>query len=114
VTVDLGESKKISLPVIALVLWVVTVVLASWDFLAIRDMVLRTYARLFPLNTLQNQEVFTLIHTILVIILAIGWIAVVIAGAEFHYKRVGQPISWRMFSRTLAVEISILILALFI
>ena len=113
-TVNLGESKKISLPVIALVLWVATVVLATWDFLAIRDMVLRTYARLFPLNTLQNQEVFTLIHTILVIILAIGWIAVVIAGAEFHYKRVGQPISWRMFSRTLAIEISILILALFI
>lgn len=113
-TVDLGEPKKISVPVIALVLWLATAVLATLDFLAIRDMVLRTYARLFPMNTLQNQEVFTLVHTILVIILAIGWIAVVIAGAEFHYKRVGQPVSWRMFSRTLAIELSILILALFI
>jgi hypothetical protein len=112
--VDLGQAKKISGPVIALVLWLVTAVLATWNFLVIRDMVLRTYARLFPINSAQNESVFTLIHTILIIILAIGWIAVVIAGAEFHYKRVGQPVSWKMFGRTLALELSILALALFI
>jgi hypothetical protein len=113
-TVDLGESTKKSLSVIALVLWLVTVVLATWNFLVIREMILGTYARLFPIDSIQNEGVFTLLHTILVIILAIGWIAVVIAGAEFHYKRVGQPVSWKMFSRTLAIELSILALALFI
>jgi hypothetical protein len=112
--VELGEPKKISIPIIALGLWLVTAVLATWNFLVIREMVLRTYARLFPIASAQNESVFTLIHTILVIILAVGWIAVVIAGAEFHYKRVGQPNSWKVFSRTLALELSILVLALFI
>src|SRR5262245_49268447 len=66
--VELGESKKISVSTVALVLWVVTVVLATWNFLVIRDMVLRMYARLFPSDTLQNQGVFTLLHTVLVIL----------------------------------------------
>lgn len=112
--VDLGESKKLSAPVIAFILWLVTVILATWNFLALRSMILGTYVRLFPSSSAQNESVFTLIHMILVIILAIGWIGVVIGGAEFHYKRVGQPISWKLFSRTLAIELSILILALFI
>jgi hypothetical protein len=47
-------------------------------------------------------------------ILAVAWIGVAIGGAEYHYKRVGQPSSWKLFSRTLAVEISILVLALFV
>jgi hypothetical protein len=113
-TVGLGESTNKSLAATALGLWLVTAVLATWNFLVIRDMVLRTYARLFPIDTVQNESVFTLVHTILIIILAIGWIAVVIAGAEFHYKRVGQPASWKLFSRTLALELSILLLALFV
>ena len=112
--VELGESKKISATAVTLGLWLVTVILATWNFLVIRDMILRTYARLFPVDSLQNQGVFTLLHTILVILLAVAWIAVVIAGAEYHYKRVGQPASWKIFSRTLAIELSILLLGLFI
>ncbi len=41
-------------------------------------------------------------------------IAVLIGGAEYHYKHLGQPQSWKVFSWTLALELSILVLALFI
>jgi hypothetical protein len=110
-----GEQKKFSAPVAAFSLWLATVILATWDFLVIRGMVLRTYVRILPVGGgSEAAGVINLIHIILVIILAILWIGVVIGGAEYHYKRVGRPDSWKLFSRTLAVELSILFLAVFI
>jgi hypothetical protein len=41
-------------------------------------------------------------------------IAVIIGGFEFHFRRAGQAESWQLFARTLAVELGILLLALFI
>jgi hypothetical protein len=111
----LGERKDFSAPAVAFSLWLATVILATWDFLVIRSMVLRTYVRLLPTGGGRGAEdMLTLIHIILVIILAVLWIGVVIGGAEYHYKRVGRPDSWKLFSRTLAVELSILVLALFV
>lgn len=110
-----GEQKNFSAPAAAFSLWLATVILATWDFLVIRGMVLRTYVRILPVSGgSEAADVITLIHIILVIILAILWIGVVIGGAEYHYKRVGRPDSWKLFSRTLAIELSILFLAAFI
>ena len=50
----------------------------------------------------------------MVIPLAFLWIAAVIGCGEYHYRRFGQPRSWRLFGWVIAVELSILVLALFI
>jgi hypothetical protein len=107
-----NKLNKLPLPAIAVSLWLATVVLATWNILVIRSMVLRTYVRFMPVNA--GGEAMTLVNTILLLVLAVAWIAVAVGGAEYHYKRIGQLNSWKLFSRTLAVEISILILALFI
>jgi hypothetical protein len=44
--------------------------------------------------------------------LGLVWIAVVIGGAEYQYRRGAQRISWTLFAWVIAVELSILILAL--
>lgn len=44
--------------------------------------------------------------------LGLIWIAVVIGGAEYQYRRGVQRISWKLFAWIIAVEFSILVLAL--
>jgi hypothetical protein len=41
-------------------------------------------------------------------------IAVIIGGFEYHFRRAGQAESWRIFAKTLAIEVGILLLTLFI
>ena len=42
--------------------------------------------------------------------LAMVYIAVVIGGGEYHYRRIGQPSSWKVFSFTIVGQLFILIL----
>ena len=46
------------------------------------------------------------------LLLGIGWLVLVIAGAEYHRKRVGRPGSWKLFALTLAAEGAILLATL--
>jgi len=94
---------------LVIILWLITVVLGIWDILLLREMVLRTFSRF---GTAANA--FVLINTLVMIPLAILGIAVTIGGLEYHRTHIGQPGSWWLFSRTLAIELSILALPLFI
>jgi anti-sigma factor RsiW len=42
--------------------------------------------------------------------LCIVWIALVVGGGEYHYQRLGQRSSWRLFGWTITVELLILML----
>jgi hypothetical protein len=37
-----------------------------------------------------------------------------IAAGEYHYRHFGQPGSWKLFGWVIAIELSILALALFV
>lgn len=54
------------------------------------------------------------LRNLLVFPLALLWLAMAVGGGEYHYKNLGQPKSWRLLARTIAVELSIFLLALFI
>lgn len=108
-TDDVTQRSKGLQSAIVIVLWLITAALGMWDILLVRMMVLRTYLRFVP-----SGEAFSLINTLVMIPLAITWVAIAIGGAEYHRARVGRPDSWRMFSRTLALELSILLLPLFV
>lgn len=101
-------AKRLTI-LLAIALWVLTVVLAIWDFLILRGLVLRTIGRFGA-----APELLELVNILLIILLTVWAVAIIIGGAEYHRVRIGQPNSWQMFSRTLAVEIAILILPLFI
>ena len=106
---NIAQPNKLLIITLAIILWLITVVLAIWDLLLIPEMVLRTLARFGA-----AADAFTLIHILLMFPLTVLVIAVSIGGFEYHRTRLGQPSSWRVFSRTLAVEFSILTLPLFI
>jgi hypothetical protein len=105
-------ETKISPRVVGLAygLWFVSAVLAVLSYLAGREMVLRTYVRFFPFD----PGSFALVNLLISWAMAILPIAIIIGGFEYQHRNMGKPQGWVMLARTLAVEIGILLLALFI
>ena len=111
-----GKTWKLGTGLVALFLWAATAALGLLEIVVIREMALRVYARFGVDGAVSNSHYWggVALGNWLLLVLAIVWIGVVIGGGEYHYKYLGQPKSWRLFARTFAAELSILVLALFI
>jgi hypothetical protein len=90
-------------------LWFVSAVLAVLTYLAGREMILRNYVRFFP-----SGEAYFLVNSITSVAIAILPIAIIIGGFEYQHRNMGKPQGWAMLARTFALEIGMLLLALFI
>lgn len=94
---------------LAVFLWAFTAILGLVEFSVVRVMVLRIYATFWRVDLVAPAlSAFTIMF------LAIMWIGLVIGGGEYHFRNFGTPKSWKLFARTIAVEISILVLALYV
>ena len=105
-------ETKISPRVVGLAygLWFVTAVLAVLSYLAGREMILRSYVRFFPMG----EGSYSLINSITSVAMAILPIAIIIGGFEYQHRNMGKPQAWTMLARTFALEIGMLLLALYI
>ena len=103
------QPNRVLSGALAFVLWAATAALGLFEIVVVREMLLRICACLgsdyLEALNLGNWAVF---------VLAILWLALVVGGAEYHYRRFGQRSSWKLFGWTIAVEVLILVLALFI
>ena len=98
-------------------LWLVTAVLSVPVFLAGRALLIRTFVRFFPWQAWRLAEgtgSLSLANILISMPMAILVIAIIIGGFEYQTRNMGEPRAWTMLSRTLAVEIGILLLALFL
>ena len=91
-------------------LWFVTATLGVLTYLAGREMIIRTYVRFFPFE----PGSVSLINLLISWGMAILPIAIIIGGFEYQHRYMGKAEGWAMLARTLAVEIGILLLALYI
>jgi hypothetical protein len=91
-------------------LWFVSAALSVLTYLAGRAMIIRTYVRFFPLDV----GSLSLVNIVVSMAMAILPIAIIIGGFEYQHRNMGKPQGWVMLARTLAVEIGILLLALYI
>ena len=91
-------------------LWFVSAILAVLTYLAGREMIIRTYVRFFPLDV----GSLSLVNIVVSMAMAILPIAIIIGGFEYQHRNMGKPQGWVMLARTLAFEIGILLLALYI
>jgi uncharacterized membrane protein YjgN (DUF898 family) len=107
---------KVGTALVAFVLWAVTSIVGLVEIYIIREMVLRVYSRFFSDERAYGNDYWggVALGNCLVVVLAILWIGLAIGAGEYHYKHLGEPRSWRLFARVIAVEVSILVLALFI
>lgn len=98
-------------------IWLVTSILSVIVFLAGREMIIRTYSRFFLWDAWRfqtGQGSLSLINILISLPLAALVIVIVIGGFEYQYHKMGYPEAWRMLARTLAVELGILLLALYV
>ena len=91
-------------------LWFVTAALGVLTYLASREMIIRTYIRFFPFD----PGSVSLVNLLISWAMAILPIAIIIGGFEYQHRNMGKPQGWVMLARTLAFEIGILLLALYI
>jgi hypothetical protein len=97
--------------VLASILWLGTAVVGIYEIYLIREMIFAIYAR-FIEGASSGTDYWAALSlgNAALIPLSIGWIALVMSGGEYHFKRVGQRNSWRLFGWTIAGELLILAL----
>lgn len=111
------EQKKSRTYILAISLWLTTVVLGVVSVLAAREMIMRTYLRFFPGEAWAasvGKGGLSFLNIMIILPLAIVFIVIVIGGFEYQHRKMGQPQSWRMLARTLSFELAILLLALYV
>ena len=109
-------SKSTGLRALGVILWAVTSVLAFLEILIVREIVLRIYVH-FAATGGSYERAYgggVLLGVGAAMTMGVVCVGIVIGGGEYHFRNFGQPKSWRLFGWTIAAEVAILVLALFI
>lgn len=114
---NLEEKRDPRITGLAYGIWIVSAILSVLVFIAGREMVIRNYVRFFPGEAWKfqlGQGGISLVNVLVSFPLAMLVIAIMIGGFEYQYRNMGKPQAWQVLARTLAVELGILWLALYI
>jgi hypothetical protein len=97
-------------------LWIFTSVVSFLEILTVRAIVLRFYSHFAVTYGFFGRQAFAAqaLSSATLVVMGIVCIGVAIGCGEYHLNHFGTPESWRLFSRTLAAEAAIAILALFV
>ena len=90
---------------VAIILWLGTAIIGLLDLIVMRDLAFKFVVMLDGGRT--EAGPIAIMSVYFGVLLYIGF---VIGGAEYHYKNIGQPNSWKLFSITLLGQLLILIL----
>jgi hypothetical protein len=109
-------SKPWGLRLLAIVLWAATSALGFLEIVIVREIVLRIYVHFTGASGHYSIGYWGghALGSVTVLIMGVATIALVIGGGEHHVRHFGTPKSWELFRRTIAVELSILVLAWFV
>jgi hypothetical protein len=109
-------SRLIFSGVLAFILWVGTAILGLYELFLAQDMLFRLYARFWCRHECLGKDYWRALALgrWALIPLSLVWIALVVGGGEYHYRRVGQRSSWKLFGWTVAAQALILVLAFFV
>lgn len=90
---------------LSFILWLGTFFIGLLNLIVIRDLSIAAY-----ISSGGSPEGASVVTILTVLIGAMLYIGVVIGGAEFHYKNIGQPSSWKLFSWTIVIQLLIMVL----
>jgi len=101
---------------LTLALWAFTCVVSFLEILTVRAIAIRMYAHFAMTYGFYAREYMAAqaLGIVMLVVMAIVCIGVAIGCGEYHLKHFGQPQSWKLFSRTIAAEMAIVVLALFV
>ena len=110
------QSGSLGLRLLAIALWAGTSALGFLEILTVREIVLRIYAHFAATGGFYGRAYGGGVALGIGAAMAMGVVCVgiIMGGGEYHLRNFGQPKSWRLFGWTIAAELSILVLALFV
>ncbi|MEA3397931.1 MAG: hypothetical protein U9R05_10760 [Chloroflexota bacterium] len=110
---DGKSTPKIAQGILAIVLWAGTAVGGFLLIPTILDLVIRIYVRFWGSTNLYGPAYWgaVVLRNLLILPLAGLCLVMVIGGAEYHSRHFNETSLWRLFTRTIAVEVSLFILA---
>ena len=112
-----NHFKRTLLSLLTFVLWLVTVGLGFWAATAIREAVDMQLVAVIS-QRIEDQQMGTasgggwrsIVNYATIGIGILVWIGlIVIGGMEYHFKRVGERASYRLFAWTIGIEIVIIV-----
>lgn len=97
-------------------LWALASVLTFVLIPALLDIVLKIYAAFWGSYGFYGEtyQISVAVRQFLTLPLGLLAVGVIIGGAEYHYRHVGEIASWKLFAETLAVEAAFFLLSAFI
>jgi hypothetical protein len=113
------EIKRVSTAVIVIIIWLVTAALGIWEIVIVRELFFRFVASFRAVGisgyqAIRQSSAASSVGILLILVLAIVWVAAFLGGVEYHRRHLGQPGSWKLITCTMAAELSILLLVLFV
>jgi hypothetical protein len=99
------QPRMIALVLVAAILWLGSAFIGLLNIIIIRDL-----AIMATISVGGRAAEAGLAAIMAVIVAGMLYIGMVIGGAEYHYRNIGQPGSWKLFSITLLGQLFILIL----
>jgi hypothetical protein len=113
------QSNKRLAAVVTIVLWLVTAAVGLYQIALAREILIGLFARFSDVSqagyeAFKQEQLAGSLGIALIMLLAVVWIVVFIGGAEYLYRHLGQPRTWRFFAWVIAVELAIFVLAWFI
>ena len=111
----LQRSERIGAWIITAVLWLGSSFIAFWQVLLIRNIAVGLYLRYAVTNPNLTQQLIDgqvgLIGLISAFVGAIVAIAIVIGGAEFHYRNTGTQKSRRLFAYVFVFQLVVFLIS---
>jgi hypothetical protein len=99
------RPRRAILGIVALLLWLGSAFIGLLDLLVLRDLAIMAVIAVDGRNATAGP-----IAIMAVLFGALLYIGFVIGGAEYHFRNLGQPGSWKLFIFTLLAQLFILIL----
>jgi hypothetical protein len=90
---------------VALILWLGSAFIGLLDLLVLRDLAIMAVIAVDGRNATAGP-----IAILAVLLGALLYVGFIIGGAEYHFRNLGQPGSWKLFIFTLLTQLFILIL----
>ena len=101
--------------ILAILLWLTTLVVGLLDIYVVPFITISIYARFFLYNVSNATPIdlatSNTVRITTIFIAAVVYVIFLIATSEYHFKHLDQPHSWRLLGTTIAVELLIIIIA---
>jgi hypothetical protein len=111
-------SRQRQLWVLTALLWLATAGLGMLAFVALQDLAILAGALVIAqsgdVGTVEARGWITTVRNVTVMLSGLIWLAVVVGGMEYHFRRIGQRRSYQIFAWTLGIELALILAGVFL